>query len=205
MLHVNDHPCVKACLTVLRDKEAPVQVFRETMRRITLFILGEALREAGLVPTRVETPLTSAPGWRLGEVVFVPILRAGLGMLDAAQRLVPEAGVGFVGLERDEQTAVAHQYYCKLPEMTDAAVAFVLDPMLATGGSLADTADLLKRAGAKRIVAVTVLSAPEGVAVMAARHPGLPIYTGALDTKLTANNYILPGLGDAGDRLFGTV
>lgn len=204
-LQIVDHPCVRECLTILRDRATAAMEFRETLQRSTLLIMGEALREAPVIPTRVETPLAAADGWRLATIVLVPVLRAGLGMLDAAQRLVPQAHVGFVGLERDEKTAQAHQYYCKLPRLDDDHVAFILDPMLATGGSLADTADILKHAGVRQIVAVTIISAPEGVALMAARHPDVSIYSGALDMKLTPNNYIFPGLGDAGDRLFGTL
>jgi uracil phosphoribosyltransferase len=206
MLTIVDHPCLKAELTRLRDKATPPSAFHEASRRAATYLLAEALRQVPVEPAPVETPLAPAQGWRLkGRVVFVPVLRAGLGMLEAARALVPEAIVGFIGLKRDEQTAVAHRYYENIPGLEPDATVFIIDPMLATGGSMADAAAHLKLKGARRLVAVSLLAAPEGVEAMTRRHPDVPVYTGALDERLTPAKYIYPGLGDAGDRLFGTL
>lgn len=205
MLNVVDHPCLKAELTRLRDKTTPPGAFHEATRRAATFLLAEALKEVAVAPVPVETPLATAQGWRLaGSIVFIPVLRAGLGMLEAARALVPDAHVGFIGLRRDEQTAIAHHYYDNVPALTADTSVFLIDPMLATGGSMSDAVALLKAKQACRITAVSLLAAPEGVAVMTRLHPDVPVYTGALDEKLTPAKYIYPGLGDAGDRLFGT-
>ena len=206
MLTIVDHPCLKAELTRLRDKSTPPSIFHEASRRAATYLLAESLKRIPVEPVEIETPLAPTQGWRLkGRVVFVPVLRAGLGMLEAARALVPEAIVGFIGLKRDEQTAVAHRYYENIPGLELDATVFIIDPMLATGGSMADAADHLKLKGARRLVAVSLLAAPEGVGVMSQRHPDVPVYTGALDERLTPAKYIYPGLGDAGDRLFGTL
>ena len=206
MLHIVDHPFVRAKLTVLRDCTTPSSRFRECVREITCFIAAEALRGVELESCRIKTPLAETTGYRIAErLVFVPILRAGLGMLEAAESLVPGSPAGFIGLERDPVTKLPREYYCKLPEATPRSFAVLLDPMLATGNSLAAAADLLKRAGFHRIAAVTIISAPEGKKVFEARHPEIEIFTGCLDERLDENKYIVPGLGDAGDRIFGTV
>jgi uracil phosphoribosyltransferase len=161
------------------------------------------------VPTKdqaVETPIGMAPGRRLGaDVVVVPVLRAGLGMLDAVLELVPSARVGHIGLQRDEMTAVASQYYSKLPPRLDASYVLMIDPMLATGGSAVAALDLLQRAGARVIRMICIVAAPEGVKVVEQHHPEIAIYTPVVDEKLNAQKYIVPGLGDFGDRLYGTI
>lgn len=203
MLTIVDHPCVKTALTTLRDRDTPAAVFRDATHRVTTFLLAEALKSLPLAPCTVQTPLAPAPGWRFAtDIILVPILRAGLGMLEAARDLLPEARVGFIGLRRDEKTAIAHQYYENIP--SGAANVILLDPMLATGGSMADAATFLKARQHHAITAVSIVAAPEGVERMASEHPDIPVYTGALDERLTPNKYILPGLGDAGDRLFAT-
>lgn len=205
MLHIVDHPCVRAKLSILRDRATPCVRFRECVREVTSFIAAEALRGVELESFPVKTPLAETTGYRIANaIVFVPILRAGLGMLEAAQSLVPDSAAGFVGLERDHVTRLPREYYCKLPEATPNSFALLLDPMLATGNSLAAAADLLKQAGFRRIAAVTIISAPEGKAVFEARHPGIDVFTGCLDERLDENKYIVPGLGDAGDRIFET-
>ncbi len=201
-----DHPCVKAKLTILRDRATGPKQFRECVGEIACLVACEALRTLELEDVEVVTPMATTRGWRIrNEVVIVPILRAGLGMLEGILRLVPNAKVGFVGLERDHLTAEPREYYCKLPEATADSVAVVVDPMLATGGSLAATIDVLKRNGFTRIVVVTVLASPEGKRAIAEKHPDVRVYTGCLDAGLNAEKYIVPGLGDAGDRLFGTL
>ena len=206
MLHIVDHPCVRAKLSILRDRTTPCARFRECVREVTSFIAAEALRTVELESFRVETPLAATTGYRIAnEIVFVPILRAGLGMLEAAQNLVPDSSAGFIGLERDHVTKLPREYYCKLPQAAPNSFAILLDPMLATGNSLAAAADLLKRNGFCRIAAVTIISAPDGKAVFEARHPEIEVYTGCLDERLDENKYIVPGLGDAGDRIFGTI
>lgn len=206
MLHIVDHPCIKAKLTILRDRDTPCARFRECVQEITGFIACEALKNIRLEEFRVMTPLAEAAGYRIAnDIVLVPILRAGMGMLEALQRLAPESTVGFIGLERDHETKLPREYYCKLPKPTPESLAVLLDPMLATGNSLAEAITLLKRSGYRHIVVVTIISAPEGKAVIESRHPEIEVYTGCLDGKLDANKYIVPGLGDAGDRIFGTV
>ena len=170
-----------------------------------MLLAAEALKD---VPTReitVETPLGPAPGRRItSDVVVVPVLRAGLGMLDAVLELVPGARVGHIGLQRDELTAVASQYYSKLPPGLDSAFALMIDPMLATGGSAVAALDLLRRAGARVIRIVCIVAAPEGVALVQRHHPAVDIYTPVVDERLNDQKYIVPGLGDFGDRLYGT-
>jgi uracil phosphoribosyltransferase len=204
-LHIVDHPLVHDALVSLRDKNTPPDDFRRGATRISVLLAAEALKD---VPTReitVETPLGPAPGRRItSDVVVVPVLRAGLGMLDAVLELVPGARVGHIGLQRDELTAVASQYYSKLPPGLDSAFALMIDPMLATGGSAVAALDLLRRAGARVIRIVCIVAAPEGVALVQRHHPAVDIYTPVVDERLNDQKYIVPGLGDFGDRLYGT-
>ena len=204
-LHIVDHPLVHDALVSLRDKNTPSDDFRRGATRISVLLAAEALKD---VPTReitVETPLGPAPGRRItSDVVVVPVLRAGLGMLDAVLELVPGARVGHIGLQRDELTAVASQYYSKLPPGLDSAFALMIDPMLATGGSAVAALDLLRRAGARVIRIVCIVAAPEGVALVQRHHPAVDIYTPVVDERLNDQKYIVPGLGDFGDRLYGT-
>ena len=205
-LHIIDHPLVHDALTSLRDKRTGPEHFRRAATRISVLLAAEALRDVPSSEVTVETPLGPASGRKVGaDVVVVPVLRAGLGMLDAVLELVPAARVGHIGLQRDEMTAVASQYYSKLPARLDKSFVLMIDPMLATGGSAVAAIDLLERAGAAAIRMICIVAAPEGVALVERHHPGVAIYTPVVDKELNAHKYIVPGLGDFGDRLYGTV
>lgn len=202
---VIDHPLVQRDLAVLRAVDTSHTVFRKTLSEIASFLVYEALRDLAVSEVEVQTPLEPAVGHVLAEdVVVVPILRAGLGMLDGTLRLVPEARVGHMGLYRDETTFEPVSYYMRLPAGLDAARVVVLDPMLATGGSVVEAIRRLKAAGAERITVVSLVAAPEGVERLAASYPDIRVVAAALDRELDENAYIRPGLGDAGDRVFGT-
>jgi uracil phosphoribosyltransferase len=204
-LHVVRHPLVEDILATLRDKRTPSADFRRLARRVSLLLVTEATRDLPLADTTVETPLETVAAKRIAvRVVAVPVLRAGLGMLDAFLELVPGAEVGYFGLERNEETAVARRYYEKVPKKLEDAVVFLLDPMLATGGSAALAIDGLKGLGARRIRLLSIVAAPEGVAHLAAAEPTADVYAAAVDRALNDRKFILPGLGDFGDRLFGT-
>jgi len=201
-----DHPLVHDALVSLRDKQTPPDAFRRLATRISVLLAAEALRAVPTAEVTVETPIGPAGGRRVAsDVVVVPVLRAGLGMLDAVLDLVPSARVGYIGLQRDERTAVASQYYSKLPDRLDKSYVLMIDPMLATGGSASAALDLLRRAGASRVRIVCIVAAPEGVACVERDHPDVVIYTPVVDRQLNAQKYIVPGLGDFGDRLYGTV
>jgi uracil phosphoribosyltransferase len=205
-VHVVDHPLVHDALTTLRDASTPPELFRRMAVRISLLLAAEATRDMPSTTTPVQTPLGPAPGRRVdGGVVVVPVLRAGLGMLDAVLELIPSARVGHIGLQRDEMTAVASQYYSKLPADLSGAYVLMIDPMLATGGSAVAALDLLQRAGARHVRMICIVAAPEGIALVEQRHPETSIYTPAIDQGLNAHKFIVPGLGDFGDRLYGTV
>jgi uracil phosphoribosyltransferase len=200
------HPLVQHKLTLLRRRETPVADFRRIMREISLLLAYEATRGLALETVAIETPLEpmQAPLLSGKKLCFVSILRAGQGILDGMLDLVPSARVGHVGLYRDHTTLQPVEYYCKLPEDIAARDVIVVDPMLATGHSAAAAITRLHDAGASRVSFVCVIAAPEGVGTLSAAHPEVPIYTAAVDRGLDANGYIRPGLGDAGDRLFGT-
>lgn len=207
-VHLVDHPLVHDALVALRGRETPPDQFRQAARRISLVLVAEALRDLPTEDVRVQTPLypPAADGRRIGcSIVVVPVLRAGLGMLDAVLELVPGARVGHIGLQRDESTAIASQYYSKLPAHLDRSYVLTIDPMLATGGSAVAALDLLHRAGARNIRLVCIVAAPEGVALVERCHPDVVIYTPVVDRELNAQKYIVPGLGDFGDRLYGTL
>ena len=205
-MHVEvKHPLIGHKLTLVRDKTTGVKLFRELIGEITMFLAYEALRDIPTESIEVETPLAVAKGVRVkGEIVLVPILRAGVGMLDAVMDMVPNARVGFLGLYRDHETSLPVEYYAKLPPATPGAVAILIDPMLATAGSAVAAVSMLKKRGFETIVFVCIVSCPEGVARLEQAHPDVAIYTASIDDGLNASKYILPGLGDAGDRLFGT-
>jgi uracil phosphoribosyltransferase len=204
-LHVVRHPLLDDTLARLRDRETPCDEFRRLARRLSLLLAVEATRDLETVEARVDTPLETTAVRRLAaRVVAVPVLRAGLGMLDAFLELVPSAQVGYCGLERNEETAVARRYYEKVPRDLGGAVVFLLDPMLATGGSAVMAVEGLVGLGARQVRLLSIVSAPEGVRHMEHLVPDAVIYTAALDRELNAKKYILPGLGDFGDRLFGT-
>jgi uracil phosphoribosyltransferase len=204
-LHVVHHPLVEDVLAALRYKATPCDEFRRLARRVSLLLAVEATRDLAVTETPVETPLETTLVRRLApRVVAVPVLRAGLGMLDAFLELVPGAQVGYFGLERNEETAVARRYYEKVPKDLAGAVVFLLDPMLATGGSAAMAVDGLRGLGARQVRLLSIVAAPEGVAHLDAAVPDAIIYAAALDRGLNDRKYIVPGLGDFGDRLFGT-
>jgi len=204
-LHVVEHPVVHDALATLRDVSTSPEVFRRMAIRISLLLAAEATRDVPSHAVSVQTPLGSAAGRRVGAgVVVVPVLRAGLGMLDAVLELLPNARVGHIGLQRDELTAVASQYYSKLPPDLRGSYVLMIDPMLATGGSAVAALDLLKLAGASEIRMICIVAAPEGIALVERHHPNVHIYTPAVDQGLNAHKFIVPGLGDFGDRLYGT-
>ncbi|MBV7378158.1 uracil phosphoribosyltransferase [Maritimibacter dapengensis] len=205
-LTIVDHPLVQHKLTIMREKETSTAVFRQLLREISLLLAYEVTSELEMTTKRIETPLTEmdAPTLKGRKLALISILRAGNGLLDGMLELIPSARVGFVGLYRDEQTLKPHKYYFKVPEQLDERMVIAVDPMLATGNSSAAAVDMLKEAGAKDIRFLCLLAAPEGVARMKEAHPDVPIVTAALDEKLNELGYIMPGLGDAGDRMFGT-
>lgn len=204
MPHVIAHPLASHVLTHLRDKTTPPATFRTLCYQIGLMLALEATRDLPTKDKAIATPLEEIDSPVLGQgLVVVPILRAGLGMLQPYTDLFPSVSVGYVGLERDHQTAVAHSYYCKLPPLENRRVLCV-DPMLATGGSAAQALTVLRENGAQDLRLVTIVSAPEGVAAIEAQHPDVPIITASIDRKLNDQSYIVPGLGDFGDRLYGT-
>ena len=200
------HPVAEDALLTLRDAQTPPIEFRRAARRISTIVLAEALRDVPTGRRTVQTPLEPVEGAAIaGDVVIVPVLRAGLGMLEAALDLVPAARVGHLGFKRDETTAVASRYYAHLPEQIGSSFVLLIDPMLATGGSAVASLDLLVAAGARNLRLACIVAAPEGIAAIEDRHPGVHIYTPAVDRALNARKFILPGLGDFGDRLYGTV
>ena len=203
-VNVVDHPLASHLLLALRDRTTPPSLFRSITKKLTTILMIEATRDLPTTQRTVSTPLEDTSGATLaGPIVAVPILRAGLGMLDAVVELFPEVRVGYLGLERDEATFQPSEYYAKLPSLQDA-VTFVLDPMLATGGSASAALESVKKAGAEAVRMVSVVSAPEGVKLLQDDHPDVDIVTAGLDRELNSTAYLLPGLGDFGDRLFGT-
>ncbi len=205
MITVVDHPLLQRAVTRLRDRETTHGDFRRTLSDAAAILAYEALRSLSVEPVSVRTPLETTEGVQLArEVVVVPVLRAGLGLVDGFVRFVPEARVGHLGMYRDEQTHAPVDYYSNVPAAVRDARVFVLDPMLATGGSAAGAINHLKQRGATDITFVCVVAAPEGVARLAEYHPDVDVFTAALDRELDENAFIRPGLGDAGDRIFGT-
>ncbi|HEX7718468.1 MAG TPA: uracil phosphoribosyltransferase [Woeseiaceae bacterium] len=199
------HPCVQHKLALIRNKETGHKLFRELAKEITMFLCYEALKEVNVTQVMVETPLAQARCHQITEdLVVVPILRAGVGMLEGVLELLPTARVGFVGMYRDPATKLPVAYYKRLPHESNNALYVLIDPMLATGGSTVATIDLLKANGATRIVVVCIVTCPEGLQKVEAAHPDVKIYTASIDDHLDERKYIVPGLGDAGDRLFGT-
>jgi uracil phosphoribosyltransferase len=205
-LFITRHPLVEHKMSILRDRTTPTKLFKELVEEIAMLMAYEATSDLPLEPVAVETPLEPMRGWRVSgkKLTLVPILRAGLGMVEGVLRLVPSARVGHIGLYRDHDTLEPVDYYFKVPGDVAERHFFVLDPMLATGGSAVAAVSSLKRAGARRIRLLCIVAAPAGVERMLAAHPDVPIFTAALDRELNASGYILPGLGDAGDRMFGT-
>ena len=205
-VHLVDHPLVHDALAELRDNRTMPDRFRRAATRISVLLAAEAMREVPSNTVTVDTPLGPADGRRTSEdVVIVPVLRAGLGMLDAVLEIVPRARVGHIGLQRDEMTAVASQYYAKLPPALEKSFVLMIDPMLATGGSAVAALDLLRAAGARQVRIVCIVAAPEGLSVVERHHPGVVIFTPVIDHGLNERKFIVPGLGDFGDRLYGTL
>ena len=205
-LKLVEHPLVQDALAELRDARTAPPAFRRAANRISVLLAAEALRDVPVSPAVITTPLGPADGRVVkSDVVVVPVLRAGLGMLDAVLELFPAARVGHIGLQRDEATAIASRYYSKLPPKLADSFVLMIDPMLATGGSAAAAIDLIKAAGATTIRMICIVSAPEGVKLLERLHPDVVIYTPVIDRELNPNKFIVPGLGDFGDRLYGTI
>ena len=203
---VLDHPLIQHKLAILRSKDTPVKEFRELVGEIAGLMCYEATRNLPTKEVSVETPITTATCRMLAgkKMAIVPILRAGLGMVDSMVNLIPSAKIGHIGLYRDPETHKPVEYYCKLPDDIGNRQVFVVDPMLATGGSAIAAIDFLKQHGCKQIIMMNIIGCPEGVKAVTAAHPDVDIYLAALDEKLNERAYIVPGLGDAGDRIFGT-
>ncbi|MDE6356737.1 MAG: uracil phosphoribosyltransferase [Clostridia bacterium] len=203
---VFDHPLIKHKIAILRDKKTGMKEFRELIEEITTIMTYESTRDIKLEKVTVETPLEKTEQYKVPEesVAIVPILRAGLGMVNGVHKVFPTARVGHIGMYRNEETLEPCEYYCKLPEGIDKKTVFLVDPMLATGGSACDALDALKKRGCKNVKFMAIIGVPEGVSKVAEAHPDVQIYVSTLDRQLNENGYILPGLGDAGDRLFGT-
>ena len=205
LTQLHDHPLVRHYITILRDQATTAQEFRQICNAVTRAVVLEGARSLDLETSTVQTPLEPTEGARVeGQIVFVPILRAGLGMLETSLEIIPSATVGYIGLERDEATATASCYYSKMPDLNEAKHVFLLDPMLATGGSAIQSIERLKSLGAIRITMICIISAPEGVAAIKEAHPDVNVVTAVVDRELDENKFIRPGLGDFGDRLFGT-
>ena len=205
MLKVLDHPLITHKLTIMRNKETGTKDFRENLDEIAELMAYEVCRELPTREVEIETPMGKCVGKELSkEVVIVPILRAGIGLLDGIRRLVPIARVGFIGIYRDDETLQPHEYFAKFPKNLDEAVVMIVDPMLATGGSAVAAIDMIKNRGAKDIKLVCLVGVPEGAKAVQDAHPDVDIYLAAMDEKLNEIGYIVPGLGDAGDRIFGT-
>ena len=203
---VFDHPLIKHKVAILRDKDTSMKKFRELIEEITTIMTYESMRDVELVAVEVETPLERTVQYKMKEesVAIVPILRAGLGMVNGVHKVFPTACVGHIGMYRNEETLEPQEYYCKLPDGIEKKTVFLIDPMLATGGSAVDAINALKKRGCKKIKFMAIIGAPEGVERVAKAHPDVQFYVSTLDRQLNEKGYILPGLGDAGDRLFGT-
>ena len=205
MVTILNHPLITHKLTIMRDKNTGTKDFRENLNEIAALMAYEVCRDLPVKQVKVETPVSTCNTFVLkNEIVLIPILRAGLGLVNGINNLIPTAKVGFIGLYRDEKTLEPHEYFAKFPDNLVDAVNLVLDPMLATGGSAIAAIDMIKKRGAKNIKLVCLVGAPEGVQAVEKAHPDVDVYLAALDSHLNENGYIVPGLGDAGDRIFGT-
>ena len=205
-VHILNHPLIQHKLSILRDKTTGTKEFRALVNEIAGLMCYEATRNLPTVEVEVETPIMTAKCQMLAgkKLAIVPILRAGLGMVDAMVDMIPSAKIGHIGLYRDPETHEPVEYYCKLPEDVDKRQVFVVDPMLATGGSAVAAIDFLKKHGCKQIIMMNIIGCPEGVKTVQDAHPDVDIYVASIDEKLNEHAYIIPGLGDAGDRIFGT-
>ena len=204
---VMDHPLIQHKIGLIRKKETGTKDFRETISEIAMMICYEATRHLELADVQIETPIcsTTVKEIKRRKMAIVPILRAGLGMVDGALKMIPAAKIGHIGLYRDPETHEPHEYYCKLPDPIEQRLIVLTDPMLATGGSAVDAVRMIKQHGGKNIKCMFVIAAPEGLERLHREHPDVQIYVGHLDRELNENAYICPGLGDAGDRIFGTI
>ncbi|MBK7629651.1 MAG: uracil phosphoribosyltransferase [Ignavibacteriales bacterium] len=201
-----DHPIIKRDVTILRDKSTDAENFRAALQRVSNILAVELSKEFSLTKTEVESPLEKTEGAKLThDVILVPVLRAGLGMVNGFLQIIPEAKVGHIGLQRDEETLKPIEYYYKVPKHLETAEVVMLDPMLATGGSAAEALKYLKKRGASKLVFACLVASPEGIEKIESEHPDVKIFAAALDRELNNKGYILPGLGDAGDRTFGTL
>ena len=205
-VHIMDHPLVAHKLTIMRDKNTSVKDFRDLVGEVGMLITYEATRDLPLTTKEVETPIckTEQPTLAGKKIAVVPILRAGLGLVDGVLRLIPSARVGHIGMFRDEETLEPHVYFCKMPKDIADRDIMIVDPMLATGGSACAAIDEMKKRGCKNIKLMVLVAAPQGIDAVRSKHPEVDIYAGAVDEKLNDVGYIVPGLGDAGDRIFGT-
>ena len=205
-VHIMDHPLVAHKLTILRDKNTSVKDFRDLVGEVGMLITYEATRDLPLTTKEIETPICKSEQPTLAgkKIAVVPILRAGLGLVDGVLRMVPSARVGHIGMYRDEETLEPHVYFCKMPKDVAERDIMIVDPMLATGGSACAAIDEMKKRGCKNIKLMVLVAAPRGIDTVLAQHPDVDIYAGAVDEKLNEVGYIVPGLGDAGDRIFGT-
>ena len=206
MVHVLDHPLLQHKLSILRDETTGVRDFREIVGEIATLMCYDATRNLPLEPVEVQTPVAKAVTYQLAgkKLAIVPVLRAGLGMVDNMVELIPSAKIGHIGLYRDPETHKPVEYYCKLPEDISNRVVYVVDPMLATGGSAVAAIDFLKQHGCRNIIMMNIIGCPEGIKAVQEAHPDVEIFLAAVDEKLNEHAYIVPGLGDAGDRIFGT-
>ena len=202
-----NHPLIKHKLTIMRDKTTGTKEFRELISEVSMMLLYESLKDIKLVEKEIETPLKKMTGYVIDEnkMAFIPILRAGTGMLDGLMKVIPNAKIGHIGLYRNEETLKPVKYYYKVPKDISKRIIYVLDPMLATGGSAIDAVKILKNHGAKKITFICIIAAPEGVKAFCEANPDIPLYIGVIDRELNEKAYICPGLGDCGDRIFGTV
>lgn len=201
-----DHPIVKRDITILRDKNTDSENFRAVLQRVSNILAVELSKEFSLTQTETETPLEKTKGAKLSnDVILVPVLRAGLGMVNGFLQIIPEAKVGHIGLQRDEETLKPIEYYYKVPKNLESAEVVLLDPMLATGGSASEALKYLKKRGASKMAFACLVAAPEGIEKIYSEHPDVKIFAAAIDRELNSKGYIVPGLGDAGDRTFGTL
>lgn len=205
-VHIMDHPLVAHKLTIMRDKNTSVKDFRDLVGEVGMLITYEATRDLPLTTKEIETPIckTQQPTLAGKKIAVVPILRAGLGLVDGVLRMIPSARVGHIGMFRDEETLEPHVYFCKMPKDVAERDIMIVDPMLATGGSACAAIDEMKKRGCKNIKLMVLVAAPQGIDTVQKQHPDVDIYAGAVDEKLNDRGYIVPGLGDAGDRIFGT-
>ena len=206
MVKVLNHALIKHKLSIMREEKTSNYIFKQNLDEIAMLMAYEVTKDYPLKEKEIETPICKTTGYELDkDIILVPILRAGVGLVDGFRRIIPTAKVGHIGMYRDEETLIPHEYYAKFPKGLESAKVIVLDPMLATGGSAIEAVEMLKKRGAKSMIFMCLLSAPEGIKAFNERHPDIPVYTACVDDHLNEHGYIVPGIGDAGDRIFGTI